>query len=130
MQQGQKFNVAGGFDGDIADTAWHVTSGEKAQPDPVYSSNAEETDTRLWLHVKKTHLLKILIMSPDTNIYHIGLPPDHGNEKDTSNKNIHFEMILDVGIGEKRKETRFLLVYTRDSDSVVIHSTSGSDNYT
>ena len=26
----------------------------------------------------------------------------------TSNKNIHFEMILDVGIGEKRKETRFL----------------------
>ena len=24
-----------------------------------------------------------------------------------SNKNIHFEMILDVGIGEKRKETRF-----------------------
>ena len=25
----------------------------------------------------------------------------------TSNKNIHFEMILDVGIGEKRKETRF-----------------------
>ena len=27
----------------------------------------------------------------------------------TSNKNIHSEMILDVGIGEKRKETRFLI---------------------
>ena len=27
----------------------------------------------------------------------------------TSYKNIHFEMILDVGIGEKRKETRFLI---------------------
>ena len=27
----------------------------------------------------------------------------------TSNKNIYFEMILDVGIGEKRKETRFLI---------------------
>ena len=27
----------------------------------------------------------------------------------TSNKNIHFEMILDVGIGEKRKDTRFLI---------------------
>ena len=25
------------------------------------------------------------------------------------NKNIHFEMILDVGIGEKRKETRLLI---------------------
>ena len=24
-------------------------------------------------------------------------------------KNIHSEMILDVGIGEKRKETRFLI---------------------
>ena len=23
--------------------------------------------------------------------------------------NIHFEMILDIGIGEKRKETRFLI---------------------
>ena len=27
------------------------------------------------------------------------------NTNNTSNKNIHFEMILDVGIGEKRKET-------------------------
>ena len=27
----------------------------------------------------------------------------------TRNKNIHFEKILDVGIGEKRKETRFLI---------------------
>ena len=31
------------------------------------------------------------------------------NPRSTSNKNIHFEMILDVGIGEKRKETRFLI---------------------
>ena len=31
----------------------------------------------------------------------------HGVLSYTSNKNIHFEMILDVGIGEKRKETRF-----------------------
>ena len=29
--------------------------------------------------------------------------------KETSNKNIHFEMIFDVGIGEIRKETRFLI---------------------
>ena len=27
----------------------------------------------------------------------------------TCSKNNHFEMILDVGIGEKRKETRFLI---------------------
>ena len=34
---------------------------------------------------------------------------DHCSLLITSNKNIHFEMILDVGIGEKRKETRFLI---------------------
>ena len=32
-----------------------------------------------------------------------------GEQVRTSNKNIHFEMILDVGISEKRKETRFLI---------------------
>ena len=49
----------------------------------------------------------------------------------TSNKNIHFEMILDVGIGEKRKETRFLISseesvksksYTNIRKSVIVHT--------
>ena len=40
-----------------------------AQPDPLFASNAEETDTRVWLHATQ-----ILILSPDTDVYFIGLP--------------------------------------------------------
>ena len=80
IQPGEKLLVAGGFDGDIQDTAWYVTASGKAQPDPAYTSNAEETDTRLWLHVRQSPSSRVLIMSPD--IYHIGLPLDNGDEKD------------------------------------------------
>ena len=37
-------------------------------------SNAEESDTRIWLHIKHSAGLKKLIQSPDTDTYHIGLP--------------------------------------------------------
>ena len=66
--------MAGCYEGDIEDTAWSITRESNPQPLPVYSCNAEETDTRLWLHCKHTECQKILILSPDTDIYHIGLP--------------------------------------------------------
>ncbi len=44
------------------------------EPNPNLRCVAEETDTRLWLHVKKPNCSNILIMSPDTDIYNIGLP--------------------------------------------------------
>ena len=31
--------------------------------------NAEETDTRIWLHVKQTDFQNILVISPDTDVY-------------------------------------------------------------
>lgn len=74
MRDGQSLLLAGGFEGDIEDTAWTVTKGTTPQPNPIYTCAAEETDTRLWLNVKCTSSSKILIMSPDTDIYHIGLP--------------------------------------------------------
>ena len=51
----------------------------------------------------------------------------------TSNKNIHFEMILDVGIGEKRKEIddmRYIFgpLYDYDTDSET-ESESNSDEF-
>ena len=67
----QALCVAGAFDGDITDTVWFVRCGCRAQPEPALSCNAEEMDTRLWLHVKGSN---ILIISPDTDIYHVGLP--------------------------------------------------------
>ena len=42
--------------------------------DPEYTCNAEETDTMLWLHASKTNCKTILILSPDTDVYMIGLP--------------------------------------------------------
>ena len=74
LQQNQTVYVAGGYDNLIQDTCWYVRNNTKPQPDPRYTSNAEETDTRIWLHVRQTELTKVLVISPDTDIYHIGLP--------------------------------------------------------
>ena len=73
--------VAGAFDGDICDTVWFVHGNSTPQPDPAYTCNAVETDTRLWLHVRNTNSQQILICSPDTDIYHIGLPLQCTQEK-------------------------------------------------
>ena len=82
MQPGKVLLVAGGFTGSIEDTAWAVTNNLAPYPNPRYTCNAEETDTRMWLHVKQTSYQKILIMSPDTDCYHIGMPLNHGSLKD------------------------------------------------
>ena len=82
LQQDNIFLVAGGFDGDIQDTAWFVSRNSGPQPNPAYTSNAEEADTRLWMHVQVTNTTTILILSPDTDIYHIGLPLQYGSRKD------------------------------------------------
>ena len=74
LQRNQRVYLAGGHDDVITDTCWYVTNGTKPQPDPRYTSNAEETDTRIWVHVRRTECKRILIISPDTDVYHIGLP--------------------------------------------------------
>ena len=78
----QKCCIAGAFDGHATDTAWFVQGRESPQPDPSFVCNAEETDTRIWLHVKQTTANRVLIVSPDTDVYHIGLPlhPFHGKD--------------------------------------------------
>ena len=40
----------------------------------VYSSNTSESDTRVWLHAKHSEGRNIFIFSPDTDVYHVGLP--------------------------------------------------------
>ena len=44
------------------------------QPDPRFYCDAGETDNRLWLHASKTLHNQVLIISRDTDVYHIGLP--------------------------------------------------------
>ena len=54
--------------------AWFVRGHNRPQPDPVYNCNAEETDSRIWVHVTQSTHSKFLILSPDTDVYHVGLP--------------------------------------------------------
>ena len=74
LQPNQRVYLAGGHEEGITDTCWYVTNDTKPQPDPKYTSNAEETDTRIWVHVRQTECTRILVVSPDTDVYHIGLP--------------------------------------------------------
>ena len=78
----QKFYVAGAFAEQLANTSWFVEGNNSRQPDPAYSCNAEETDTMLWLHAKRTNCNKILVLSPDTDVYMIGLPLQCTKDKD------------------------------------------------
>ncbi len=74
LQPHHTLYVAGAFEGAIVDTAWFVRGNSKSQPHPAFTCNAEETDTRIWLHATQTVSNQILILSPDTDVYHIGLP--------------------------------------------------------
>ncbi len=47
LQPHQTLYVAGGFDGLVTDTAWYVQGNCQPQPDPEFSYNAEEADTRV-----------------------------------------------------------------------------------
>ena len=107
LSANQTLYVAGAFCGDITDTAWFVRQHSQPQPDPSFTCAAEETDTRLWYHVKKTRSNKILIMSPDTDVYMIGLPLQSVQRKD---------VILQVSTYSAR-ELRFLKLSTM-SDSL------------
>ena len=77
LQPGKTLILAGCLEGDIQDTAWSITRDSIPQPCPMYTSNAEETDTRIWLHCRHSNCNNILILSPDTDIYHIGLTLNH-----------------------------------------------------
>ena len=39
-----------------------------------YDSDADESDTRIWIHAQHSTGSKKYILSPDTDVYHIGLP--------------------------------------------------------
>ncbi len=74
LTQGQRFVTAGGFEESDGGKAYCVEHQSRPEPDPRLACNAEETDTRLWLHVKHSRGTRKLILSPDTDVYHIGLP--------------------------------------------------------
>ena len=68
------FVTAGGFEGSLQDEALTLQQHSPPQPDPKLRCNAEEADTRIWLHALHSAGEKKLVVSPDTDVYHIGLP--------------------------------------------------------
>ena len=71
----QRLVVAGCFTGDSKNCAW-VISPSEITPDsaaPQYNCNATEADNRIWCHASQTDATKILVISPDTDVYNIGL---------------------------------------------------------
>ena len=64
--------------GPALDSAWEVSKESMVpQPQPAYTSNADESDCRIWKHVAGTTKTNILIYSPDTDVFNIGLGFDH-----------------------------------------------------
>ena len=43
------------------------------QTEPCYKSNASEADQRIWKHAGMCEAERVLIYSPDTDVYTIGL---------------------------------------------------------
>ena len=77
LRKNQKFCVAGSGEGVDRDEVWCVKDdGIELE----FKSNAEEADTRVWLHASKFTGKKILIFSPDTDVYHIGLSQSTHND--------------------------------------------------
>lgn len=58
LRDRQKFITAGGFGGDLKDQAMSIEANGTPKHETMLECNAEETDTRIWLH----------------DVYHIGLP--------------------------------------------------------
>ncbi len=69
----QKIILAGCFQGETINEAYTVTSISKESISNL-KSDAEEADTRVWLHALKSGGIRKLICSPDTDVFHIGLP--------------------------------------------------------
>ena len=71
MADRQSFLTAGGLDNDETDSAWSVTANAVGHQHQ-FCADHEEGDTRVWFHAR--HFRKVVIYSPDTDTFLIGLP--------------------------------------------------------
>ena len=70
----QKLILAGCFSGKNENSAWLLQEGDISAEQPEqYYSTAEEADSRIWRHAIQSQASNILIYSPDTDVYNIGL---------------------------------------------------------
>ena len=70
----QRLLLAGCFSGKGENNAWLLKEGEVSAEQPEqYYSTAQEADSRIWRHAMQSQATNILIYSPDTDVYNIGL---------------------------------------------------------
>ena len=69
----QKVVLAGCFSGTSKDLALEVGAGG-VRPLLELRCEADEAGTRVWLHTLQSEGTRKLVCSPDTDVYHIGLP--------------------------------------------------------
>ena len=69
----QKVFVALHHDGKDGDLAYYSNCTASKVTDATLTCNAEEADTRMWLHASQTSGKKILVYSPDTDALFISL---------------------------------------------------------
>ena len=74
LRPNQKFFTAGGFSGNLQNQTLCSAHNDRPKVDNRLTCNAEEADTRIWLHVIKSAGEKKLVISADTDVYHVGLP--------------------------------------------------------
>ena len=66
--------IAGCFTDSSVDTAWIITGGAIVpRQETQYTTTAEEADMRVWKHALECGASRILIYSPDTDVYNIGI---------------------------------------------------------
>ena len=86
LQGNEVIYVAGCFGSETESLPWKIIPGAHNIPeqDMHYSSNASDADLRLWRHAKQSTASEVLIYSPDTDIYNIGLLVSQHQTKNVS----------------------------------------------
>ena len=69
----QRLFVAGGSTALDHDTCCFTSKQAIEEVAVQFTSNAEEADTRVWLHAAHSYGTRKMIYLPDTDVYHIGL---------------------------------------------------------
>lgn len=71
---GHLFYLAGYFTGINQDMTWKISNDNRVPSATTrFQSNALEADMRVWRHATQVHYNQILVYSPDTDVYNIGL---------------------------------------------------------
>ena len=82
LREHQRLVISGCLSGENENYAWILSSNELVpEQTAVYHTNAEEADNRIWRHASQSWATKILIYSPDTDTYNIGLGLLQDNNK-------------------------------------------------